>query len=173
MVLGPPQSHGIFPWGFKVPTGALRAGEGLTLPVGGAVCPLHRGGRSLPPRALPRLSPDPLERPEPQASSPQDTCWVLPAPRTQAWTQVWGGGHPSVSRGTSPGLGAHLLLDPRLVDATERGRMHVSPGASRLQVGMTFQAEYQPQGEKRDGQKGSWASPWGNPPPMLAALISP
>lgn len=84
-----------------------------------------------------------------------------------------GGGHPSVSRGTSPGLGAHLLLDPRLVDATERGRMHVSPGASRLQVGMTFQAEYQPQGEKRDGQKGSWASPWGNPPPMLAALISP
>lgn len=97
---------------------------------------------------------------------------MLPAPRTQAWTQV-SGGHPSVSRGTSPGLGAHPLLDPRLVDATERGRMHVSPGASRPQVGMTFQAEYQPQGEKRDGQKGSWASPWGNPPPVLAALISP
>lgn len=27
-----------------------------------------------------------------------------------------------------PGLGAHSLPDPRLVDATERGRMHVFPG---------------------------------------------
>lgn len=165
MVLGPPQSHGIFPWGFKVPTGALRAGEGLTLPAWGAVC-LHpiEGAAPYPPRAPPRLSPDPLERPEPQASeSPGHTGCFLPlGPRPGhrcGGTLVPGGPR----RGWGP-----PAARPQACRCYWKGAGCMCPRVSRPQVGMTFQAEYQPQGEKRGRAKGLMASPWGNPPPGKA-----
>lgn len=172
MVLGPPQSRRVFPWGFKVPTGALRAGEGLTLPTRGAMCPLHRGGRSLPcvSRPISALTPWNALILRPRVPRTHAGCFLPPGPRPGHRCV---GGRPSVSRGTSPGLGAHPLPDPRLVHATERGGIHVSLGASRSQVGVIFQAEYQLQGEKGGQAEGLMGQSLGNPPQVLAALISP
>ena len=87
-------------------------------------------------------------------------CFLPPGPRPGHRCV---GGRPSVSRGTLPGLGAHPLPDPRLVHATERGRIHVSLGASRSQVGVIFQAEYQPQGEKGGRAEGLMGQSLGQP----------
>lgn len=91
-VLGPPQSRGVFPWGFKVPTGASELGRASSLCPLGSHAPTSWRGQLPTPHTLLCLSPDPSARPKPQASSSQDTCWVLPAARTQAWTQVCGVG---------------------------------------------------------------------------------
>ena len=95
------------------------------------------------------LSPDPSARHEPQASSSQDTCWVLPAARTQAWTQVCGVGSLVSPGGPCRGWGPTRCQTPGLWMLQKgAGCMCSQAPTSRPQVGVTFQAEYRPQGEK-------------------------
>ena len=122
----------------------------------GSRAPTSWRGQLPTPHTPLRLSPDPSACPEPQASSSQDTCWVLPAARTQAWAQVCGVGSLLSPGGPRQGWGPTCCQTPGLWMLQKGAGCMCSQAPPGPRWELLSRLSIDLRERKGDGRKGSW-----------------